>query len=288
MEHINLQTLTPKITLNCKGQLITLEKPVVMGILNITPDSFYDGGKHVFIAEALKQTEKMLSEGAVFIDIGAYSSRSGAIDISVEEELARLLPVIEAVTKHFPEAIISIDTFRSTVARQSILAGAHMINDIASGDDDAEMMNTVAELQVPYIMMHKKGTPQNMQLNPHYEDVVLEVIQYFTAKLTTARAAGIKDIIIDPGFGFGKNLQHNYTLLNRMADLRLFELPILAGLSRKSMLQKVIGTDALHALNSTTAANTIALLNGAKILRVHDVKEAIECINIVNATYGVI
>jgi dihydropteroate synthase len=288
MEHLNLQTLTPKITLNCKGQLITLEKPVVMGILNITPDSFYDGGKHVFIAEALNQTEKMLSEGAVFIDIGAYSSRPGAIDISVEEELARLLPVIEAVTKHFPEAIISIDTFRSTVARQSILAGAHMINDIASGDDDAEMMNTVAELHVPYIMMHKKGTPQNMHLNPHYEHVVLEVIQYFTAKITTARAAGIKDIIIDPGFGFGKNLQHNYTLLNRMSDLALFELPVLAGLSRKSMLQKITGTDAAHALNATTAANTIALMQGAKILRVHDVKEAIECINIVNATYGVI
>lgn len=288
MEHLNLQTLTPKITLNCKGQLITLEKPVVMGILNVTPDSFYDGGKHNIIPEALKQTEKMLHDGAVFIDIGAYSSRPGATDISADEERSRLLPVIEAIIQQFPEAVLSIDTFRSSVARASIEAGAHIINDIASGDDDTEMINTVAELNVPYIMMHKKGTPQNMHLNPHYDDVVLEVIQYFTGKISAARAAGIKDIVIDPGFGFGKNLQHNYTLLHRMGDLSLFELPILAGLSRKSMVQKVIGTDAAHALNGTTAANTIALLNGAKILRVHDVKEAIECINIVNATYGVI
>lgn len=288
MEHLNLQTLKPKITLNCKGQLITLQKPVVMGILNVTPDSFYDGAKHNIVSEALQQTEKMLTEGAFFIDIGAYSSRPGAIDIPEAEELARLLPVIEAVAQKFPEALISVDTFRSNIARQSIEAGAHLINDIASGDDDANMIATVAALNVPYIMMHKKGTPQNMQRNPVYDDVVLEVIQYFASKIKTAKQAGIKDIIIDPGFGFGKNLQHNYTLLNRLADLQLFELPILVGVSRKGMLQKITGTDVAHALNATTAANTIALMKGAKILRVHDVKEAVECINIVNATYGII
>ncbi|MES2780311.1 MAG: dihydropteroate synthase [Bacteroidota bacterium] len=288
MEHLNLQTLTPKITLNCKGQLITLEKPVVMGILNVTPDSFYDGGKHNIVSEALHQTEKMLNEGALFIDIGAYSSRPGAIDISVDEELERLLPVIEAIAQKFPEALISVDTFRSKVAKLSIEAGAHMINDIASGDDDADMIGTVAQLSVPYIMMHKKGTPQNMHHHPQYDDVVLEVIQYFTTKIKLARQAGIKDIIIDPGFGFGKNLHHNYTLLNRLSDLALFELSILVGVSRKSMLQKITGTDAAHSLNATTAVNTIALMKGAKILRVHDVKEAVECINIVNATYGTI
>lgn len=288
MEHLNLQTLTPKITLNCKGQLITLEKPVVMGILNVTPDSFYDGGKHHIVSKALFQTEKMLTEGARFIDIGAYSSRPGAIDISAEDELSRLLPVIENIVQRFPEAILSVDTFRSRIAKNSIEAGAHIINDIASGDDDENMIATVASLNVPYMMMHKKGTPQNMQNQPHYDNVVLEVIQYFISKIKTARQAGIKDLVIDPGFGFGKNLQHNYTLLNKLEDLHLFGLPLLIGVSRKGMLQKITGTDAAHALNATTAANTIALMKGAKILRVHDVKEAVECINIVNATYGII
>lgn len=288
MEHLNLQTLTPKITLNCKGQLVTLEKPVVMGILNVTPDSFYDGGKHNIVSEALRQTEKILTEGALFIDIGAYSSRPGAVDISEEEELTRLLPIVESVSQKFPEALISVDTFRSNIAKQSIEAGAHIINDIASGDDDANMIATVAALNVPYIMMHKKGTPRNMQHNPVYDDVVVEVVQYFISKIKAAKQGGVKDLIIDPGFGFGKNLQHNYTLLNRLADLQIFGLPILVGVSRKGMLQKITGTDAAHTLNATTAAHTIALMNGAKILRVHDVKEAIECINIVNATYGVI
>ncbi|MES2558738.1 MAG: dihydropteroate synthase [Bacteroidota bacterium] len=283
-----MQTLTPKITLNCKGQLITIEKPVVMGILNVTPDSFYDGGKHPIVSEALRQTEKMLADGALFIDIGAYSSRPGAVHISEAEELRRILPVIEAIAQQFPHAIISVDTFRSNVAKQTVEAGAHLINDISSGDDDAEMMDTVALLNVPYIMMHKKGTPQNMHHNPQYDNVVLEVIQYLTTKIKAAHQAGIKDLIIDPGFGFGKNLQHNYQLLNNLNDLSLFELPVLVGLSRKSMLQKITGTDVALALNATTAANTIALLNGAKILRVHDVKEAVECINIVNATYGII
>jgi dihydropteroate synthase len=286
MEQPKLQTLKPKITLSSKGQLIILEKPAVMGILNITPDSFFDGGKHFTTDEALHQTEKMLNEGAVFIDIGAYSSRPNAIDVSEEEELKRLIPIVEAVSKKFPEAWISTDTFRSKVAKEAIEAGGMIVNDIASSDDDAEMFNTVAALNVPYIMMHKKGTPQTMQQNPQYENVVLEVIQYFTKKIKSARECGIKDLILDPGFGFGKNLEHNYLLLQKLGDLRLFELPVLAGLSRKGMLQKVTNTTAATALNATTSANTIALLNGASILRVHDVKEAQECINIVTNTYG--
>jgi len=288
MEQPNLQTLTRKITLNCKGQLITLEKPAVMGILNVTPDSFYDGGKHNIAGEALRQAAKMLEEGATFIDIGAYSSRPGAADISVDEELQRLIPIVEAVSKSFPKTLISADTFRSKVAREAIEAGAHIVNDISAGDDDAAMLETVASLGVPYIMMHKKGTPQTMQQNPQYDNVVLEVMDYFTEKIALARQLGIKDIVLDPGFGFGKNLQHNYTLLRKLRDFSLFELPILAGISRKGMLQKITGTNVAQALNATTAANTIALLNGADILRVHDVKEAMECINIVNATYGII
>jgi dihydropteroate synthase len=288
MEQLNLQTLTRKITLNCKGQLVTLEKPVVMGILNLTPDSFYDGGKHFIAAEALLQVEKMLAEGATFIDMGAYSSRPGAADISIDEELSRLIPVVEAISKEFPKALLSVDTFRSKVAREAIEAGAHIVNDIASGDDDVAMMQTVADLNVPYIMMHKKGTPQTMQQNPVYENVVLEVLNYFTAKIAAAKKMGIQDMVLDPGFGFGKNLQHNYTLLHKLNDLQLFGLPLLVGVSRKGMLQKITGTDAAHALNATTAANTIALMNGASILRVHDVKEAMECINIVTATYGII
>ena len=259
-----------------------------MGILNVTPDSFYDGGRHTILTDALSQAEKMLHAGASFVDVGAYSSRPGALDISEEEERSRILPILEALATKFPEAILSVDTFRSSIAKEAVEAGAHIINDIASGDDDPAMIATVAELKVPYIMMHKKGTPQNMQHHPTYEDVVLEIMRYFTAKIQTAKKSGIKDIIIDPGFGFGKNLEHNYTLLRKLSDFQLFELPVLVGVSRKGMLQKITGTDASHALNATTAAHTIALLNGAKILRIHDVKEAIECINIVNATYGII
>jgi dihydropteroate synthase len=286
MEQPNLQTLKPKITLNCKGQLLTLDKPVVMGILNVTPDSFFDGGAHLSIPDALRQTEKMLTEGAHLIDLGAYSSRPNAIDISEKEEINRLIPVVRAVSDHFPEAFLSIDTFRSKVAKEAIEAGGHIVNDIASGDDDPTMFSTVSALNCPYIMMHKKGTPQNMQLNPIYADVTMEVVQYFANKITQAQKAGITDLFIDPGFGFGKQLEHNYTLLRQLKDLQLFERPILVGLSRKGMLQKVTHTTAATALNATSAANTLALLNGANILRVHDVKEAIECINIVAATYG--
>jgi dihydropteroate synthase len=286
MEHPDLQTLNPKITLTSKGQLITLDKPSVMGILNITPDSFFDGGLHDTADKALKQVEKMLKEGARFIDIGAYSSRPNAPDISEDDEMSRLIPVVTLIAGEFPEAFLSIDTFRSRIAREAIQAGGHLVNDIASGDDDPDMLQTVAGLNIPYIMMHKKGTPQTMQQNPLYDNVTLEVIQYFTARIMAARKAGIKDLVLDPGFGFGKTLEHNYTLLNQLGDLRIFELPLLIGLSRKGMLQKVIQGTAGNALNATTAANTIALLNGANIIRVHDVKEAVECINIVSATYG--
>jgi dihydropteroate synthase len=288
MEHLNLQTLSPKITLNSKGKLYSMAKPVVMGILNTTPDSFFDGGKHITTDEALRQTEKMVNEGAAFIDIGGYSSRPNAPHIDESEELKRLIPVVEVVAAHFPEILISIDTFRSNVALEAIAAGGHLINDIAAGDDDAAMMQTVAGLNVPYIMMHKKGTPQTMQQNPHYEDVTSDIIHYFAQKISQARAHGIKDLIIDPGFGFGKTIAHNYKLLQQLNDFRLFGLPVLAGLSRKGMLQKITQTSATTALNATSSANTIALLNGAHILRVHDVKEAIECINIVAATYGAI
>lgn len=286
MEQLNLQTLNQKITLNSKGNLLLLDKPKVMGILNLTPDSFFDGGKHFSVENALRQTEKMLHDGAAFIDIGAYSSRPKAEHISEEEELKRLIPIVEKVSSQFPQAWISIDTFRSNVAKHAIEAGGHIVNDISSGDDDEAMIETVAKLKVPYIMMHKKGTPQTMHINPTYENVVLEVIQYFTKKIAAARKHGIVDLVLDPGFGFGKDLNHNYTLLRSLSDFQLFELPILAGVSRKSMLQKITNTTAQTALNATTSANTIALLNGASILRVHDVKEALECINIVNATYG--
>jgi dihydropteroate synthase len=286
MEHLELQTLRPKITFSSKGRLLVMNKPVVMGILNLTPDSFYDGGKHQTETSALQQTAQMLEDGATIIDIGAYSSRPGASLVSETEELNRLINIVHQVSTRFPEAWISVDTFRSKVAKLAVEAGAHMVNDISSGDDDAAMMETIAKLKVPYAMMHKQGSPQTMQLHPQYENVTLEILHYFTTKIRQARAAGIVDLCIDPGFGFGKTLSHNYTLLRNLGDFGIFELPIIAGISRKKMIQQVTGTQSATALNGTTAAHTIALLNGARILRVHDVKEAVECINIVNATYG--
>ncbi len=283
-----MQTLFKKITLNCCGRILSLEKPVVMGILNLTPDSFYDGGQHFGIETAIKHVEKMLIDGASIIDIGGYSTRPGADEISVDEELKRIIPVIKSISKEFPEAFLSVDTFRSKVAFESIHAGAHIVNDISSGDDDTEMMSIVAKLGTPYIMMHKKGSSKNMQYNPQYENVVLEVMNYFTAKIAEAKNAGIVDLIIDPGFGFGKNTQHNYQLLNALDDFQIFGLPLLVGVSRKKMIQAITGNDSANALNGTTAANTIALFKGANILRVHDVKQAVECINIMNATHGII
>lgn len=253
-----------------------------MGILNITPDSFYDGGKYKNEADILFQTEKMLHEGATFIDIGAYSSRPGAAHISENEELSRMIPVIDLLVKHFSEIIISVDTFRSEIAKISIQHGAAMINDISGGKMDEKMFQTVADLQVPYILMHMLGTPQNMQQNPVYEDVTKEIISFFAAQIYKLHQLKVNDIIIDVGFGFGKTMHHNYEILNNLSLFKCLDAPILAGVSRKSMLYKPLEITANEALNATTVANTIALLNGANILRVHDVKEAIEAIKIVN------
>lgn len=269
-------------TINCKGNLIDLTIPKVMGILNLTPDSFYDGGHYKSDKSILEKVEKMLFDGATFIDIGAYSSRPNATHISGEEELKRLLPVLKLVLRKFPEVLVSIDTFRSNVAKKSIEAGACMINDISAGKMDAHMFETIAKLQVPYILMHMKGTPQTMQQNPTYENIITEVMFYFTEKIHQLRKLGLNDVIIDVGFGFGKTIEHNFKLLENLAYFKHLEVPILSGLSRKSMLYKPLNTSAKEALNATSIANTIALLNGTSILRVHDVKEAVEAVKIVS------
>lgn len=270
------------MNINCKGKLIDLSTPKVMGILNLTPDSFYDGGKYHSEKEILLHTEKMLLEGATFIDIGAYSSRPGAKHISEKEELLRLIPILETIIKHFPEIFISIDTFRSEVARQSVEIGACMINDISAGNLDKQMFKTIAKLQVPYIMMHMKGTPQSMQQNVIYNDLIKDIIYFFSKKINQLRALDVNDIILDVGFGFSKTLDQNYELLNNLNLFNHLELPILSGISRKSMLYKYLNISPEEALNATTVTNTIAILQGSNILRVHDVKEAIETIKIVN------
>lgn len=267
-------------SINCKGHLIDLTTPKVMGILNLTPDSFYDGGKYKSDKEFLLQTEKMLHEGATFIDIGAYSSRPRAKHISEKEELSRLIPVLKILLQNFPEIIISVDTFRSEIAKKSIEIGASMINDISAGSLDAKMFLTIAKLQVPYIMMHMKGTPQNMQQNIIYNDLIKDILFYFSKKISELRALGINDLILDVGFGFSKTLNQNYELLNNLNLFKTLELPILTGLSRKSMLYKHLNITPKEALNATTVANTIALQQGSNILRVHDVKEAMETIKI--------
>lgn len=267
--------------INCKGTLVDLTKPKVMGILNVTPDSFFDGGKYKNERDILLQTEKMLYDGATFIDVGAYSSRPGAKHISEEEELERMLPVVTLLVKKFPKILISVDSFRSRVVEESIYAGATMINDISGGKMDKQMFETVAKLQVPYIMMHMQGTPQSMQQNPQYENVVTEVISFFAEQLFKLRALKVNDVLIDVGFGFGKTLDQNYTLLKELSLFKSLEAPILTGVSRKSMLYKLLNITPQEALNATTVANTVALLNGTHILRVHDVKEAIEAVKIV-------
>jgi len=269
-------------SINCKGKLIDLTTPKVMGILNITPDSFFDGGKFSSDANILKHTEKMLSEGATFIDVGGYSSRPNAQHISEDEELKRVIPVVELLIKKFPEILISIDTFRSNVATKCVNIGACMINDISAGNMDVKMFTTVAKLQVPYIIMHMQGTPQTMQKSPKHVDIVHEVIYYFSKKINELHALNVNDIIIDVGFGFGKTPEQNYELLKNLSLLKNLEVPILTGISRKSMLYKLLDITTAMALNATTVANTIALMNGTNILRVHDVKEAVEAIIIVN------
>jgi dihydropteroate synthase len=268
-------------SINCKGTLVDLSSPKVMGILNITPDSFFDGGTHNNTTQILHKVDKMLNEGATFIDVGAYSSRPGAKHISEEEELTRILPVIELIIKEFPTSLISVDTFRSNVASACIEKGACMVNDISAGNLDPTMFFTIAKYQVPYIIMHMQGTPQNMQIKPTYNNIINEVLFYFSKKIAELRALSVNDIIADVGFGFGKTLEHNYQLLANLNLFKNLDIPLLAGVSRKSMLFKPLQISANEALNATTAANTIALLNGAKILRVHDVKEAIETIKVV-------
>jgi dihydropteroate synthase len=273
--------LNRKVTLNTNGKLIDLNSPAVMAILNLTPDSFYSQSRISTIDDALKRTATFIQEGARFIDIGAYSSRPGAADVSQAEELQRLIPIVEAIAKEFPEIFVSIDTFRAKVAEAAIFAGAHIINDISAGNLDETMFETVAKLQVPYIMMHMKGTPQNMQENPSYENITNEVLTYFIEKTNQLQQLGVKDIIIDPGFGFAKNTEHNYQLLQQMESLNVLKLPILVGFSRKSMITKVLNIKPEEALNGTSVLNTIALQKGASILRVHDVKAAVECIKLV-------
>ncbi|WP_256259881.1 dihydropteroate synthase [Winogradskyella luteola] len=253
-----------------------------MGILNVTPDSFFDGGQHKNESAILKQAETMLNEGATFIDIGGYSSRPGSDFVSEEEELNRVIPVIEMILNHFPETLISVDTFRSQIAKKSIEAGAALINDISAGKLDKTMLETVGKLGVPYIMMHMKGNPKTMQQQTDYEDLIKDINLYFAERITKAHAENINDIIIDPGFGFAKTLEQNYVLLNKMNLFQLADKPILVGISRKSMVYKTFDTTANEALNGTTALHMVALQRGAKILRVHDVKEAMECITLYN------
>ncbi|MBD1365265.1 dihydropteroate synthase [Mucilaginibacter sp. ZT4R22] len=269
-----------KVTLNAGGKLIDLSSPKVMGIINITPDSFYAASRKTDKSSVISQAEKMLTDGATFLDVGAYSSRPGAVDISVEEETERLLPAVEAIVQSFPEAIISVDTFRASVAEAAVKAGAHIINDVSGGSLDAEMFATVARLQVPYILMHMKGTPQNMVQQAQYEDVFAEVFDYFVTKIYQLKQLGVHDIIIDPGFGFAKTAEQGYQLMSRMQEFDVLQLPVLAGVSRKRMIYGLLGSNAEEALNGTTALNTIALTKGAGILRVHDVKEAVEAVKI--------
>lgn len=268
------------MTINCKGQLIDLTSPKVMGVLNLTPDSFYDGGVCKNEKNILVKVEKMLDEGATFIDLGAYSSRPNADNISEEEELSRILPIVKLLLKQFPDILLSIDTFRSNIAESCILSGAAVINDISAGNLDKNMLKTIAKLQVPYIMMHMKGNPKTMQQLTNYDDLLKDILFYFSEKIAEARALKINDLIIDAGFGFAKTIEQNFKLLNTLELLHIIDLPILAGLSRKSMIYKTVNTSANEALNGTTALNMIALQKGASILRVHDVKEAIECIKL--------
>lgn len=269
-------------TLNCKGRLLVLDKPVVMGILNITPDSFYSGSR-IQQSEVLQKARQMINEGAIILDIGGQSTRPGSARLTADEELKRVLPAIEAIRKEFPSVFLSIDTYHAKVAKETVAAGIDIVNDISAGDMDATMLSTVASLNVPFIAMHMQGTPDTMQQNPNYENITKEVVDYFIQKTTACKAAGIIDLILDPGFGFGKTISHNFQLLKSMEALQIFNVPILAGLSRKSTIWKTLKITPEEALNGTTVLNTIALTKGASILRVHDVKEAVEVITLYEA-----
>lgn len=270
--------------INVNGRLMDLSCPQVMGILNVTPDSFYAGSRKQTEEEIAARAQQILAEGGSIIDIGAYSSRPNAEHISAEEEMKRLRNVLEIIGREHPDAVLSVDTFRADVARMCVEEyGVAIVNDIAAGNMDSEMFSTIARLGVPYIMMHMQGTPQNMQQHPHYEDVLREVLYYFSEKVQRLRDMGVKDIILDPGFGFGKTIEHNYELLNQMEEFAIFELPLLVGVSRKSMIYKLLGITPEEALNGTTVLHTIALMKGANILRVHDVKEAVEAVRLTTA-----
>lgn len=270
-------------TLNCKGKLLVVDKPIIMGIVNITPDSFYEGHIEKSIDSITDIVGKMLVEGADIIDIGGQSTRPGSKRISAIEETERVITVIETIIKKFPQAIVSIDTYHSQVAAAAVNAGASLVNDISAGTLDDKMIATVAALQVPYIAMHIKGTPETMQHNPQYADVLKEVLDFFIHKIEECKKAGINDVIIDPGFGFGKTIEHNFSLLKNLTVFKMLDKPILAGLSRKGMIYKTLDIPAAEALNGTTCLNTIALLNGAHILRVHDVKAAKQIVTLMNA-----
>lgn len=272
--------LNPQLTINCAGRLLSLESPVVMGIINVTPDSFYQGSRTPSVDSALAQAEKMLTEGARILDIGGMSTRPGADWVSEEQETRRVVPVIEAIKKRFPEAHISIDTVYGSVARRSAAVGAGMINDISAGRLDTEMYPTVAALELPYVLMHMKGTPKNMQQNPAYEKVSLEVLDFLIAEVGKLRELGVKDIILDPGFGFGKKVEDNYALLKNLNVLNIPGLPLLVGVSRKSMIYKPLNINPEEALTGTVALHLYALMGGAKILRCHDVREAIHVIEL--------
>ncbi len=270
-------------TLNCKGKLLTIEQPLVMGIINATPDSFYKGDLNAGLEKIVEKAGKMIMEGADIIDIGGQSTRPGSIRISASEEIQRVIPVIDSIVADYPQIILSIDTYHSQVAEAAIKAGASIINDISAGSLDPEMINCVSSLNVPFICMHMKGTPENMQNNPTYEDLVKEVLDFFINKIDQCKRAGIKDLVIDPGFGFGKTLHQNFILLKQLSVFKILDQPILVGLSRKSMVYKTLGIDVSEALNGSTVLNTIALQKGASILRVHDVKEAKEAITVFTA-----
>ena len=268
--------------INCKGILIDLSTPKVMGILNVTPNSFFDGGKYKNETEIVSQVEKMLLDGTTFIDIGAYSSKPNAEFVSEQEEISRIIPVVDLILKHFPEIILSIDTFRSGVATASIESGAAIINDIAAGNLDDKMLEVIGKYNVPYIMMHMRGTPKTMQTLTNYDDIVQEMLFYFSERIAKARSFGINDLIIDPGFGFAKTIAQNYEVFQKMELFNMLELPLLIGVSRKSMIYKTLETTIENALNGTTVLNTLALSKGTKIIRVHDVKEAVECVTLFN------
>lgn len=272
--------------INCRGHLVDLSKPVIMGILNVTPDSFFDGGKFTEEKAIFEQVTKMIDEGAIIIDIGGQSTRPGAKALSVRQEENRVLPVIASLMAKFPDLLISVDTFRSQVARKAIQEGAALVNDVSGGDLDPEMFQTIAEEEVPYILMHMQGVPETMQVDPSYENVVTSVYSVLSKKVSLLRTLGVADIIVDPGFGFGKTVEHNYRLLQSLQLFRNTGCPVLAGMSRKSMICKVLKVKPENALNGTTALNMVALMNGASILRVHDVKAANEAIQLYEAYAG--